>query len=361
MRLFTYLHSRTSLFTKVLVANAAIVVIGSVSAVLIATHFWHGEAHSPAWEIGLIAVGLAVSLGVNYALLRLAFHPLFTLHATLDKVRRGDFSARVPKVEGDPDIARLTEMANLMLDRLAEHRQAVAAQILRAQEEERKRIARELHDETAQSLTSIVVNLEAVERLVGSDNDEALRERLRLTKDIAQRTLDETRRLMMDLRPSVLDDLGLVPALRWFINQRVLPAGLTADLQTSGLSDRLPEELETALFRILQEAINNVVKHARAKNVVVRLSRENGQITGLVSDDGRGFHVVHTVGKPVRDRGLGLFGMQERAALVGGKVEIESAPGRGTTVRVTVPERRGGEGQFETDSRLAGGRPRHSP
>jgi two-component system sensor histidine kinase UhpB len=255
----------------------------------------------------------------------------------------------VPAVASDPDIARVTEMANLMLDRLAEHRQAVAAQILRAQEEERKRIARELHDETAQSLTSIVVNLVAVEQQVeGSPGiDAQLMDRLRLTNEVAQRTLDETRRLMFDLRPSVLDDLGLVPALRWFISQRVQPAGLKADLQTTGLHERLPEELETALFRILQEAINNVVKHARATAIQVRLTRGDGQITGLVADDGRGFHVVHTVGKPVKDRGLGLFGMQERAALVGGKVEVESAPGRGTTVRVTVPDRKGGQSQHE--------------
>lgn len=344
MRLLSYLHSRTTLFTKVLVANAGIAVIGSIAAVLVATHFRRGDSHSAVWEIGLIAIGLAVSLGVNYAILRVAFHPLFTLQNTLDRVRRGDFSARVPAVGGDPDIAGVTEMANLMLDRLAEHRQAVASQILRAQEEERKRIARELHDETAQSLTSIVVNLVAIEQQVSAVGlDEPVMARLQLTKEIAQRTLDETRRLMFDLRPSVLDDLGLTPALRWFISQRVLPAGLKADLQTTGLEARLPEELETALFRILQEAINNCVKHAKATSIQVDLTRRNGLITGTVVDDGKGFHPVHVVGKQEADRGLGLFGMQERAALVGGKVEIESAPGRGTTVRVTVPDRKGGQ------------------
>lgn len=343
MRLLSYLHTRTSIFTKVLVANGIIVLVGAISAVLIATHFWRGEAPSPAWEFALIAIGLIVSLGVNYAILRVAFRPLFTLQATLDRVRRGDFSARVPDVAGDPDIARVTEIANLMLDRLAEHRQAVAAQILRAQEEERKRIARELHDETAQSLTSIVVSLEAVEQQFGADSmDEQLVGRLRLTKEIAQRTLDETRRLMFDLRPSVLDDLGLVPALRWFISQRVLPRGLKADFQAAGLETRLPEELETALFRIMQEAITNCVKHARARSIQVQLTREDDQIVGVVADDGQGFHPVHVAGKPDKDRGLGLFGMQERAVLVGGTVQIESAPGRGTTVRITVPNRKGG-------------------
>ncbi|MFZ5824670.1 MAG: ATP-binding protein [Bacillota bacterium] len=343
MRLLWYLHNQTSLFTKVLVANGMIVLAGAVSAVLIATHFWQGEAPSPAWEFALIGIGLLVSLGVNYAILRVAFRPLFTLQATLDRVRRGDFSARVPATEGDPDIARVTEMANLMLDRLAEHRQAVAAQILRAQEEERKRIARELHDETAQSLTSIVVSLEAVEQQFGPEAiDESLLGRLRHTKEIAQRTLDETRRLMFDLRPSVLDDLGLVPALRWFISQRVLAVGLQADFQTSGLDERLPEELETALFRVMQEAITNSVKHARAKSLRVQLSREDDRIVGVVADDGQGFHPVHVAGKPDKDRGLGLFGMQERAVLVGGTVTVESAPGRGTTVRVSVPNRKGG-------------------
>jgi two-component system sensor histidine kinase UhpB len=337
MRWLIALHNRTGIFTKVLVANAVITLVGSLSAVAIAARFWNGRPF-PAVEVAFVAVGLAISLGVNYALLRLAFRPMFTLQATLDRVRRGDFSARVPEVQGDPDIARVIEIANLMLDRLAEHRQVVAAQILRAMEEERKRIARELHDETSQSLTTVVVNLDVIQKQL-ADAPEEIANRVRLTKEIAQRTLDETRRLMFDLRPSVLDDLGLVPALRWFISQRVLPMGLKVEFQATGLEERLPEELETALFRIVQEAITNAVKHARAHRLVVQLSREPGRIVGLVQDDGVGFHPVHVIAKDDKDRGLGLFGMQERAALVGGSVQVESAPGRGTTIRVTVPDR----------------------
>ncbi len=338
----TNLHVRTSIFTKVLVANAAIVVVGSLSAVLIATHFWRGQGPNPAVELAFILVGLAISLGVNYGILRVAFRPMTILQSTLNRVRQGDFSARVPDVQGDPDIARVSEIANLVLDRLAEHRQQIAAQILRAQEEERKRIARELHDETSQSLTSVVVNLQVIEQQLADSTDE-LAGRLRLTKEIAQRTLDETRRLMFDLRPSVLDDLGLVPALRWFINQRVSPRGLKVDFQATGLDQRLSEDLETALFRICQEAMTNAVKHARAHRLAVTMTREPGQIVAVIQDDGHGFHPVQVVGKDDKDRGLGLFGMQERAVLVGGAVQIDSAPGRGTTVRVTVPDRvRGG-------------------
>ncbi len=338
MRWLMYLHNHTSLFTKVLVANAAIVIAGSLSALAVNVYVWRGQRPDPAVEAALILGGLAISLGVNYGILRVAFRPLFTLQSTLDRIRRGDFSARVPKVGGDPDIARVTETANLMLDRLSQHRQEVAAQILRAMEEERKRIARELHDETSQSLTSVLVNLEAIEKQLPQDYPD-LTARLRMTKDVAQRTLDETRRLMFELRPSVLDDLGLVPALRWFITQRVQPQGLAVEFEAEGLQERLPEELETALFRIMQEAITNAVKHAQAKRLTISLVREPGQIRGLVRDDGVGFHPVHVISKDVKDRGLGLFGMQERAALVGGAVEIESAPGRGTAVRVTVPDR----------------------
>lgn len=341
MRLLWYLHKRTSIFIKVLVANAIIVVVGSFMAVWVSGRVARGLM-LPSAEALFIGMGLLVTVGINYAILWVAFQPLVTMQGTLDRVRRGDFSARVPEVEGDPAIERVIETANLMLDRLAEHRQAVAAQILRAQEEERKRIARELHDETSQSLTSVLVNLEAVEKQVPDLPDEVF-SRLRLTKEIAQRTLDETRRLMFDLRPSVLDDLGLIPALRWFISQRVHPHGLEVDFEAIGLEARLPEELETALFRIMQEAITNAVKHAKAKLLRVKMTREPGCIYGAVVDDGIGFHPVHVIGKSDKERGLGLFGMQERATLVGGSVQVESAPGLGTSVRVTVPDRVGGK------------------
>lgn len=342
MRWIAYLHTRTSLFMKVLVANAAIVLVGSTTAVLFVNRVWHGERPAPFQEALFVVVGLVISLVVNFAILRVAFRPLFTLESTLDRVRRGDFSARVPDVEGDPALTRLSETTNLVLDRLSEHRQSLAAQILRAQEAERKRIARELHDETSQALTSVLFNLEAVEQQLPHGSEELSR-RLDLTKEIARRTLDETRRLMFDLRPLVLDDLGLVPALRWFLSQRVQPMGLQVDLQVSGFDTRLPEELETALFRILQEAVSNVVKHAKAKNLSITLTHAPGQVIGVVQDDGVGFHPVHVAGKADRDRGLGLFGMHERAALVGGSVQIESAPGRGTKMRVTVPDRVGGK------------------
>ncbi|MGE5672829.1 MAG: ATP-binding protein [Mycobacterium leprae] len=338
MRWLRYLHNRTNLFAKVMVANAVVMAGTILSIVLIASHAWQKGLPQPGVAIAFVIVGLAVSLGVNAAILRLAFQPLFTFQTVLDRVRRGDFSARVPEVAGDSNMAHIAETANLMLDRLTEHRQAVAAQVLRALEDERKRIARELHDETSQSLTSIMVNLDVIEQQLTGLPDEVAG-RLRLTREIAKRTLDETRRLMFDLRPAVLDDLGLVPALRWFFTQRVQPMGMPVGFEAVGFEERLPDDLETALFRIMQEAITNAVKHSRGHRLEVSLTRANGEIVGTVQDDGVGFNPVQAISRDAQGGGMGLFGMQERAALVGGSVQVHSAPGRGTTVRVMVPDR----------------------
>lgn len=337
MRWLTMLHNRTTLFTKVLLANAMIVLTGTVAVVYLQSTIIGptGEA-SHQVEAALIMVGLAVTFGINWAILRLAFQPLFVLQATLERVRQGDWSARVPNVEGDPDIAKVTATANEMLDRLEEHRQDMARVMLKGMEEERKRLARELHDETCQALTSVMVNLEAVVQQLPEESTAA--QRLKMTQEVTRATLDDTRRFMFDLRPSVLDDLGLVPAIRWYISQRVLPAGIAADFQSSGLDERLAEEQETALFRIVQESITNAVKHGRARRIQVSLSRQGDKVKAVVRDDGSGFDLDRLHRGEIHS-GMGLYGMHERARLVGGSIQIDSAPGRGTTMRVTVPVR----------------------
>lgn len=348
VRWIKYLHDRTSIFTKVLVANAAIVLTGGLFGALLTYFAYHGEEPGALLLTATILVGIALSVGVNYAILRLAFQPLFLLQETIERVRAGDHNARAPHRGGDPDLERVLDTYNIMLDRLQEHRQAVAAQILRAMEEERKRIARELHDETSQALTTLKVNLEAVEqKMVGAPPD--LKDRIRFTKEYTGKTLDEIRRLMFDLRPSMLDDLGLVPALRHLVKDRVKRLGLQVDLLIEGFEGRLPEDLETAIFRVVQEAITNVIKHAAATELIISLTQESGAIVGRVQDNGCGFNPADLPG--YGDRGLGLFGMYERTSLVGGRLEIETAPGRGTTVRIWIPL---AEEMRDADSSLAG-------
>lgn len=337
IRWLKYLHDRTNIFTKVLVANAVIVLVGGLFGALLTYYAYRGEEPHDLLLATFIVTGIGLSVGVNYAILRLAFQPLFLLQETIERVRSGDFNARAPHVGGDPDLDQVLDTCNLMLDKLREHRQAVAGQILRALEEERKRIARELHDETSQALTTLKINLEAVEQKMG-DAPPELKERIRRTKEYTSKTLDEIRRLMFDLRPSVLDDLGLVPALRNLVKERLKGLDLEIDFTVDGLVERLPEELETALFRVIQEAITNVIKHAQATQLSVSLTEESGVIVARIHDNGIGFNPAELAGGG--DRGLGLFGMQERTALVGGRLEIDARRGRGTTVRVWIPNRR---------------------
>ncbi|MDQ7828476.1 MAG: GAF domain-containing sensor histidine kinase [Armatimonadota bacterium] len=203
--------------------------------------------------------------------------------------------------------------------------------LLTAQEEERRRIARELHDEAGQALTALILNLE----MAGREAAEPDATRLRRLKGIAEQTLGELRRLIYDLRPTVLDDLGLGAAVRWYVREVVEPSGLAVTLDLQGVDRRLPPPAETALFRILQEALNNVLKHAAATRVSVALHVGQDAVRLTVSDDGRGFEVGRPPARP--GGGLGLLGMRERAELLGGQMHVRSAPGQGTTIEVVLP------------------------
>jgi signal transduction histidine kinase len=210
--------------------------------------------------------------------------------------------------------------------------QEMSSQVLTAHEAERKRIARELHDDTAQSLTSIIVRLRLLERVT---TDEGVLKNVEELREISSDALDAVRRMAMDLRPAALDDLGLVPALealgeRFAANR---PAHVT--VRAEGIRRRLPRDVELVMYRVVQEALNNIAKHASARNVSVFLRRKRNQLTVMVEDDGVGFEpgaIERTQGS-----GLGLFGMRERLALVGGELVIESSYGQGTRITARVP------------------------
>jgi signal transduction histidine kinase len=213
------------------------------------------------------------------------------------------------------------------------------AQAIAAQEDERKRIARELHDQTGQALTSLLVWLRALEAEAnGVAGVTVSPERLQEMKAIVTDTLDGVRSLAVELRPSVLDDLGLVPALQLYVATYQDRYLLPIDLQSVGLEGvRLPAAIETGLYRIVQEALTNVVQHADAKGVSLLLAARPGAIVAIVEDNGCGFEVDRLLRGEMAEHWLGLSGMQERAELLGGRLTIESAPGIGTTVFVEVP------------------------
>ncbi|MBI3763292.1 MAG: HAMP domain-containing protein [Chloroflexi bacterium] len=285
------------------------------------------------------AVGVAAAAFLTWILTR----PILNLVQATQAVGRADLSQRlVPWA--DDEIGELAEAFNRMTEDLARAAQERAEReklrgeyvkgAIAAQEEERKRIARELHDDTSQALTSLMVGLRTLTDACPSPEVQARAEELRA---VASHTLEAVHDLALQLRPSVLDDMGLPAALERYVTECRRRFGLTIDLAVHGLADqRLDPTLETALYRIVQEALTNVGRHARARTVSVLLERRDGKVLAIVEDDGVGFDPA-SAGKA--QQRLGLFGIRERAELLGGRLIIESEPGRGTSIFVEVPAR----------------------
>ncbi len=207
--------------------------------------------------------------------------------------------------------------------------------LVTAQEDEQRRISRELHDQMGQSLAAVLLGLNSLEDVVQSEQATALIQRL---ESVANRMADDMHNLVRELRPTALDDLGLHTALSNYIDEWSHRTDIVIDLHSNGfLNDRLGSHLESTIYRIVQEALNNVVKHAKAQNVSVILEKRGNRVLIIVEDDGVGFDAEALMQTPARNRGFGLLGMQERVALVGGSLNIESTPGVGTTVLVHIP------------------------
>jgi signal transduction histidine kinase len=237
-------------------------------------------------------------------------------------------------------VAERTRALNDANERLREREEARAEllrKVISAQEDERKRIARELHDETSQALAVLAMGLEAAQDALRSGKTPRLDE----VKAVAVRTLEDVHRLILDLRPSVLDDLGLLSAIRWYADRHLGARGMSVRCEFGELA-KLPPEIETALFRMCQEALTNVARHAQATAVLVQVGVEDGDVVIDIEDDGKGFDPGGTA-KPDGRRPWGLMGIGERAEILGGKARIDSAPGKGTRVTVRVPLPRGGE------------------
>ena len=211
-------------------------------------------------------------------------------------------------------------------------------QLVGIQEDERRRIARDLHDHLGQQLTALRLNLEALRERCGED--EELYRQLEQTQEVARRLDADVDFLAWELRPAALDDLGLVPALTKFIQDWSQHFRIPAEFHHNGLEGvRLAPEIETNLYRIAQEALNNIYKHARARRADLILERRDNHVALIVEDDGAGFDANEETLPAADDRGMGLIGMRERAALIGGTLEIETAPGGGTTIFARVPVR----------------------
>lgn len=289
----------------------------------------------PGSAVSILGVALAVSLTLNLALVYIALRPLNDLEVAAARVSAGDMGARVPpSVLADRDMTRIGSTLNALLDRLTEDRDRVrrlAAQVINAQDEERARMARELHDSTAQILTAVMLQLGAAARESTSGPLDA---RIATLRELTANALEEVRSMAHTMHPRVLDDLGLVAALQWLARQTGATEQVDVHVLADAHSAAIPAPLASVLYRVAQEALRNVVRHAHAAHATVTFGADARAATLEVSDDGSGFDVR---GAEERRPGMGLFSMRERVALVNGRLLISSAPGQGTRVEATVP------------------------
>jgi signal transduction histidine kinase/PAS domain-containing protein len=233
-------------------------------------------------------------------------------------------------------IAVAIENARLYAE--VQHKEQIVRELFKksidAQEEERKRIARELHDDTSQTLAALLF---AAEDGLELHDSEEVKEKLQDIRQMVQTTIQGVHKLIFDLRPSLLDHLGLVPALRWFAGSRLGARGIRIQIEEISEPRRLPSQVETVLYRVLQEAITNIARHAAARNVALLINYQETMTSVTIEDDGIGFYLNDLQITPDNTRGLGLLGMQERLELIGGDMEINAVPGQGTQLYIWVP------------------------
>lgn len=295
---------------------------------------------------------LLLILTINLLMDRLVLARLQRVIGGLRRFGQGDLSERLTLQSSD-ELGKLVETFNSMASSLqdkdgenarlyTELRQKETAlaqllqQVIKAQEEERKRISRDLHDQLGASLSGLTMSIEAAGRLL-PDYPDPLKDRWQRVKDLATQALEDTHKLILDLRPGVLDELGLVAAIRAEAETHLQSLGGQIDVCVTGTRRRLAPERELTLFRITQEAITNIEKHADARNVKLAIDFQDAAVTVAVEDDGIGFDLASVPSDEIETRGLGLLGMRERANLAGGSLQIESQVGQGTRVIVTMP------------------------
>jgi len=297
---------------------------------------------------------LALDLGADAFILKPAEPEAFVarLREVLAKAVRGELAPANAPVEEEKVLLKeyseilvrkleertlQLEQANRALQEVIARREALSRRLLEVQETERRSIARELHDEVGGVLTAVKLNLQSLRRTQGDGPGEAaLADGLALVDGAIQ----AVRSLSLDLRPAVLDDLGLIPALKWYCERQAQRAGIPIDLALDAIDLKLAPQLESACFRIVQEAVTNALRHASARRMQVALRRNNGSFVLEIADDGVGYDLAAARQRGLAGRSSGLIGMEERAILLGGRLSIDSAPAAGTRVRAefALPE-----------------------
>ena len=323
-----------SLIGQIVAANVGLFAL-TLLAASIAAGLDLGSS-SKRWDFLILALAIVLTLCTNLWMLQRRFRPLESL---IDQIEAIDPAEPTPLElrRSDPveEIDRLASSFHGLLERIEEERRRSGQLAMRAQEEERRRLARDLHDEVNQALTAILLRLEALAQETPPERTPEVVE----LKRLVNQAMDELLNLARQLRPSALDDHGLRAALETQLKRFSARTGVEARLETAGDPDSLADVVQTAVYRVAQEALTNVTRHAGATVVELVVAEDDRGVELRVSDDGRGFDpaVLPHLKSLTPGRGLGLIGMAERARLVGGELDVRSAPGGGTTIALRVP------------------------
>jgi two-component system sensor histidine kinase UhpB len=322
-----------SLIGQIVAANVVLVALTLFAASLAAG--LDLTVRDQRWQFLILAMSIVLSLCVNLWMLQRRFRPLESLIKRIESIDPSE-PATLGLGQSDPvaEINRLSGSFTRLLDRIEEERRRSGQLAMRAQEEERRRLARDLHDEVNQALTAILLRLEALAQETPPERADEVAE----LKRLVNQAMEELLTLARQLRPSALDDHGLVPAVEAQLKRFSARTGIEVRMSTEGDPNELPEVMQTAIFRVTQEALANVARHAGATIVEVDLDEEDGHAELRVRDDGAGFDpgAIPRAGSEGPGAGLGLGGMAERARLVGGELDVRSAPGGGTSVTLRV-------------------------
>ena len=336
--LFTHLK-RTPIFYRIAIGSAIIIIIGAILGTFL-THVLTDIA-ATLWHFVIFAsIGVIISLILNFSIIRLSLQPLRELRQIVNRIQAGQAEVEQLTLDDtDPDIHQLSTALNSLISQLKKGNQqfrVLSERAISVQEDERKRIARSLHDDTGQSLSTLIINLERLEHQIPMDDSELVG-RLSAIRQMAADSLECLRSIIYDLRPAILDDLGLLPAIRWYARANLEEAGIRVELDFPDELPSLPQPLTTTLFRVTQEGVNNIVRHSQAKKVRISLGAQENEVYLRIQDDGQGFNPTQIGNESIDTHHWGLIGIQERIELVGGSMSIISEPEQGTTLMVIAP------------------------
>ncbi|MBZ0275942.1 MAG: HAMP domain-containing protein [Anaerolineae bacterium] len=334
-------HKTEQRFLGLLVTDISMTPIESALATDVQENFlW--------WMVSILITILVVNIVIS----KFVLSRLKGLANAIERLGQGHLPR--PLAEGQSDeIGQLATAFNLMvrqietrnrenaelseqLSQQSAQRGELLKRLITVQENERTRVARELHDDLGQSLSGLALCMEALESMIKTDVQRAHAQMAQI-RNLVAATTDQMYDLILDLRPSALDDLGIVVALRSHMERTLGSAGIGCELVTEGLRGRLPSAIETTLYRIFQEALSNIIRHSQAQRVVIRLIQHENRLEGTIADDGVGFDLANVQTDGSSPRGLGLMGIQERVTQCGGQVEISSRVGEGTYLKVCIP------------------------